>query len=355
MPSISTDDSNDSFSGILDPKLKTNTYAFLKVYREGVTDTEASERIDALTRFLVKSITCNKLTDTTYEHELISVMVQDIVTKRDHIFYIERNANGPAVDVLVGGSAPSTPAPAAASLSTPSISLVSAATSLSTAALAALDSAGQTKPTSDPDSHIPLLTDSEPLSSPYPPAPSLLPPPSRTLSRRPSHHSIQDIVTLYSARMINSSSSINSVEAEDRISGSGRFSDQGNGGGNGRVVREVAPVGLSLFDMGILADVIHKEAPSYNVLQNQCYWFTLMIFEIILRVFENTLDSQKGVSPDKYLPKLSGKCAGLLIIAPSKEDLDRVEKKFRERQAEEFSKVLKFVLLILIYLYLTSI
>ena len=69
------------------------------------------------------------------------------------------------------------------------------------------------------------------------------------------------------------------------------------------------------------------------------------ILEIVLRIYGSS-DSQRGRSPDEYLPKLSGRCAGLLIIAPVKEDMDRVEKKFREQRDKEFTKV--FILLIFI-------
>lgn len=147
-----------------------------------------------------------------------------------------------------------------------------------------------------------------------------------------------------SARVMNSSTSLSSHGlAEDHISGSGRFS--GNCG-IGQIVRQIAPVKLSLFELGILVDVIHNDAPGYNLMQNQCYWFMLMIFEVVLQLYENTLDTRSGVPLDEYLPKLSGRWAGLLIVAPMEEVLNRVEKKFRGRQKDEFSKVITLLNLI---------
>lgn len=107
----------------------------------------------------------------------------------------------------------------------------------------------------------------------------------------------------------------------------------------GLIVRQIAPVNLTLLELGILIDVIHNEAPSYNLIQNQCYWFTLMVFEVVLRVYDNTLDTQRGVAPNDYLPKLSGRWAGFLIVAPVEEVLERVERKFKDCRIEEFEKV----------------
>ena len=109
------------------------------------------------------------------------------------------------------------------------------------------------------------------------------------------------------------------------------------------VVCQIVPVNLSLFELGILVDTIHNDAPDYKLFKNQCYWFMLMIFKLVLRLYNNALDSQSGKAPDDYLPKLSRKWAGLLIVTPVKEILDKIEKIFRERQDEEFSKVMCYL------------
>lgn len=334
---MSTSVSSETFASLLSPKLSINTDAFLDVYRQGVAKTKDSDRISALTRFKVKSITVNKVTDTTSEHELLSVVVCDEVTDLEYFFYIERNSASDST--IVSTSIPASAVASAASTSIPSAAIPSAAlasatsTSISTTAQSFRQRQRQAASNEGDVGLYELLpTGASPSPSYEPLLP--LPPPPHPLSRRASHHSIPEIITLGSARSINSLSS--GSLAEDRISGSGRFS---GGRGIGQIVRQVLPVDLSLFELGILVDVIHNDAPEYNLLKTQCYWLTLMIFEVLLRTYSNTLDSQNGVAPDQYLPKLSGKWAGLLIVAPREEDLCRVEKKFREQRLAEFSKV----------------
>jgi hypothetical protein len=337
MPTLASSD--DTFSSLLSPKLSTNTDAFLDVYRQGITKTKDSEHIDALTRFLVKTITGNKLTDITSEHELLSVVVCDKNTGKEHLFYIERNASSDSTILSAATAIPTSALVSVAATAIPTTALVSAAsTAISTTTQSTLQSVGPLLGTSTEFPYTPLL--------PLPPQAQAS---SRPLSRQPSHHSIPDMITLASTRVVHSSTSLSSDGlAEDRISGSGRFS--GNCGGMGQIIRQIAPIELSLFELGILVDVIHNEAPCYNLIHRQCFWFMLMIFEVVLRAYDNTLDTQSGVAPDVYLPKLSGKWAGFLIVAPEKEVLDRVEKKFREQRKEEFSKVHIQVLLILINL-----
>lgn len=342
--------SEKHFSSLLSSKLSVNTDAFLDVYRQGITKSNQSERVAALTRFLVVSITCNKLTDTTSEHELLSVAVRDTVTQLDHIFYIERNStsdstivsasspipSGAASAITLVSAAASIPATAASATALVSESAKSTSQSISKSALESIGQCQQ-QTASESDFELPLLNTPSPTSESHTP---LLQVPSRPLSRRPSYRSIPDLITLSSARLLNSSTSLSSGGlAEDRIWGSGRFSGTGTGSGIGKIVRQVAPVNLSLFELGILVDAIHEDAPRYNLLEAQCYWMTLMVFEIVLREYDNTLDTQRGVPPDQYLPKLSSKWAGFLIVAPREEDLVRVGKRFQERKAEEFSKV----------------
>jgi hypothetical protein len=349
---IVSSEQDETFSALLSPKFSTDTEAFLDVYRQGIAKSKDSDRISALTRFVVKSITGNKLTDTTSEHELLSVVVHDNVGEQNYTFFIERNAssninNTPEFQVKVSAaSIPITALVSAASI--PTATLVSAASipTIVSAVSTSLEVNSQPQTASrrsiaDADLELPLLT--SPSSSYYVP---LLPSPSRPLSRRTSHHSLQEKLTLASARVIKSSTRLSSVcVAEDRILGSGSFAGDR---AVGQIVRQITPVKLSLFELGILVDVIHNDAPSYNLFQNQCYWFMLMIFEVVLRVYDNTLDSQGGISPDEYLPKLGGKWGGMLIVAPVEDVLERIERKFKERRDKEFSKV--FFLLILINL-----
>jgi hypothetical protein len=308
MKTVSPNKKKENFYSVLTPQLSSHTHAFLDSYRQGIANSEPTDRIDALKRFKVKTITGNKSPDTTAQHELMSIAVLDSMYEDDYIFYLERTSSSSSVTTVTQVGANEV----------------------------------------DLDAAEPLLTSGTSLNNSYPP---LLPlPPSRTLSRQPSYRSIPDIISVGSARGLNSLMSLSKLSvAEDLFLGSAKFIENRE---VGLVCREIEPVGLSLYELAILADVIHEEAPTYNLMKNQCYWFLLTVFEVVLRVYENSLDTQAGVPPDQYLPKLSGTYAGCLIVAPIEEDLMRIENKFRERRREEFDMVC--ILIIFNNFYSTS-
>jgi hypothetical protein len=45
------------------------------------------------------------------------------------------------------------------------------------------------------------------------------------------------------------------------------------------------PVGLSLFDAALLAQVVHENAPLYGLFDNHCYMFASVIFESIIQLY----------------------------------------------------------------------
>ena len=90
---------------------------------------------------------------------------------------------------------------------------------------------------------------------------------------------------LYSSTM-----SLN-IAADNHILGRGMFETQEIG----KCINKVRPLDLSLFKLGILVNVIHQEAPTYSVLNNQCYWFVGIIIEIIVLLYG---DGLKAVSSE---------------------------------------------------------
>ena len=108
----------------------------------------------------------------------------------------------------------------------------------------------------------------------------------------------------------------------------------------GQVVRQIQPINLSLFELGILADVVHNEDPDYSLLKSQCYWFLHLIFEVVILLYGDNLNTAPdSVTPVDYLPNLAGRWKNQLIIAPKDEILRKVATKFLERREEEFSRV----------------
>jgi len=300
---------SDSFASLLIPDLCTNTDAFLTVYRAGIT--LSSEPIAALTRFSVYTLTANK-SKMLSEHEVISVSVKDEETNQSYNFFIERNSSKSEVRA-------STHSP-----------LFLDSSSLSTTSTSAPQVVKARQSSEFP--LLPLNPSSESVSS-------LLPPP-RTLRSR-SQYSLREKFTLASTEFIQSSTTSLDGVAEDRILGRGMLSNKAILRDVGQVVRQSLPIMLSLFELGILVDVVHNEDPDYSLLKSQCYWFLYLIFEVIILLYGDNLNTAASnrVTPVEYLPNLAGRWKNQLIIAPKDEILRKVATKFLERREEEFSRV----------------
>lgn len=48
-------------------------------------------------------------------------------------------------------------------------------------------------------------------------------------------------------------------------------------------VQTFAPKGLSFFDLVLLADVVHDQAPIYCLFKNQCYWYARVVFDAVVQ------------------------------------------------------------------------
>ena len=284
----------DSFASLLAPVFCTNTDAFLAVYRYGIS--ESSDPVAALTRFYIEIITRNK-SSTFSEHELISVTVKDEEKRESYNFYIIRNAS--RSETLVSRFPPSTPS---------LVSIFSSAVDSVKGRTQAVQTFAQPSELEFPLLALNTSSDSTSLVLPT-----------------PSQYSLGENLTLASTQVINSSATSFDRVAEDRILGR-------------RL--EVKPLKLSLYELGILVDVVHNEAPNYCLLQNQCYWFMGMIFNVISLLYSQELRKDpETMTPAHYLPNLCGRWKNLLIVAPKDEALRRVAIKFSERREELFSKV----------------
>ena len=299
---------SESFASLLTADLCTNTDAFLTVYRDGVS--KSSDSIAALTRFSVVSLTANK-SNQFLQHELISVSVKDQQTEQLYNFFIERNPSKVKVQ-------PST---------LPPLSLIIPSTT----------STHEVESRARESSEIPLLqlsTASESVSS-------LLHPIRPYRSK--SHYSLRERFSLTSTQVLRSSTTSFDSVAEDRILGRGMFLNDGVSREIGLVVSQVLPIGLSLFELGILVDVIHNEDPHYSLLKSQCYWFLNTILEVVGILFQDNLqDAPNDLGPTDYLPNLAGHFMNLLIIEPNGDSLHEIAKKFIDRRDKEFSKVCVF-------------
>lgn len=319
----------EPFASLLLPELNANTDAFLTIYREGIGRTESSNRIAASKRFRLVHLHVNKteLVDLS-EHELISTNVWDGEKAKHYNFFVERNATIP---VQLGV----TPVQLSASAST-------------AASTASLDKLSQTAmaPTTPSSEAYPLM----PLNDPEMPTSSSASQRLSTQVPRTNKRTFSDRLTLSSAQAVHSSSPSPECAAEDHILGRGKFVKEDPLTGEAQVIREIEHVirqlepeeDLYLFEFGILIDVVHKEAPNYDLLKRQCYWFASIICEVITLLYGNKLAKKsKDVrpTPNDYLPNIAGRWKNLLIVAPEDDVVRRVAIKFMERREEEYSRV----------------
>jgi hypothetical protein len=255
-------ESTESFASLLLSDLCTNTNAFLTVYRDGIS--QSPDRLAALARFQVTYMTINKSKREVFEHELISAKVFDNQKKKTYDFFIKRNA----------------------SKRRPHLALPVTHPKLYTSIDCTVGSVTQVVGDPGPTSGQPTATSEYHPLIPLDETPHL---PSTSIPQfntsHCSQHSLLKKITLGSTEALYSSITSLDCIAEDRILGRGKFvTDDYQIGGLreggkpiqeiGLVIRQLQPIDLSLYELGILVDVIHKEAPEYSLLRNQCYWFT---------------------------------------------------------------------------------
>jgi hypothetical protein len=287
-PSIS-----DGFDSIRDPTLCTNPGAFLTLYRHGAS--KAKSVSDAMNRFLVRSVTIDKHVDIASQHEYLAVVARDAKGQSDLLLFIERvpgNSSTNDVRARQLGTSPSTER----LISSPSVE----------------------HPTPSNDSLL------EPL------APVVLrKKPSRTILEKAS-------LTVIQGMHSTSASLMEVTEAEDRILGSSYVKRASYG--SGRVVSEINIGYFSLFDLALLADVVHNVSPKYSLFKTHCYWFTKIMCDAVEQLSNN-------VDPDNcfgsHLPALSGTWNGVLVNDVENNALEDVLNEFRKRRRHEMEEVRK--------------
>jgi hypothetical protein len=247
------------------------------------------------------------------QHKFISVCVKDRETEQSYNFFIERKSSKSEVRA-------STTSPLSKDL-----------TSVSPTSTRAVETGARQS------SKMPLLA----LNTPSESITSF--PPLTRLFHSKSQYSLRDKFSITSAQIIPSSITSFESVAEDRILGRGMFVKDGKGGIHCEMglVRQIRPVGLSLFKLGIIIDVIHNEEPDHSLFENQGYWFLNTILVVVEFLFNDNLNEtpHSNVAPDDYLPNLSGRCMKTLIINLKDDLLHKIVNRYLERRNKEFSKV----------------
>lgn len=108
-------------------------------------------------------------------------------------------------------------------------------------------------------------------------------------------------------------------QAEDRFIGGQNIAHYFHASHN---IRQLRPEAMSLFDLAVLADVVHDHDPLYSLFQHQCFWFASLVCEVVESVYVcrkvGGATGRKSISdicipPNDYLPDLAGRWAGILI------------------------------------------
>jgi hypothetical protein len=200
-------------------------------------------------------------------------------------------------------------------------------------------------------SSVPSTSDSEDESSPD--SPCNTSPSDPLLGSTSSHQSLLrnliDSGTLVSVSAIHTSTEstrkLKLAYAQDQFTGGKDV--KASGSVLGQIVWQITPQSLSLFQVVVLADVVHNYAPLYSLFRRQCYWFAFIICAVIMKICTCSsigspyLISQDEirVPPNSYLPDLAGRWMGILVSGVEEAVLKIIIDKYNARHDEKLDEV----------------
>ena len=271
-----------------------------------------------LRRFMVKTVSLNKHTATTSQHEFLSIEIYDTDLHHSHLVFLERTISDSELPLDLDSTNPYHHFIHKFLRSLP----------VTTSPLAS------SRPTVHED--IPLLQvpttsseSSESLVSSGSMTPSLL-----------------DITSLASIRAMH--------QSMDSISGSKQAGDQFIVGrhpshvyGGGQIMRQLQPSNLTFFQLIILAEIVHNHDPLYQLFKRQCYWYSNTIYQTIAQSFPCVIglgepddptnqlhESDLRIPFDAYLPPSAGRWKGMLVMVVSQDVVQNVKQTFEEKYSK---------------------
>jgi hypothetical protein len=296
---------------------------------------ESSEQTPehAINRFMVRSVTLHKHTSSMSEHEYLTFDIYDSCkgeSSDGYDVFLERTTSGIRMDSSYFTAHPDS-------------------STMLSAILNSLKSSNTTAPPDESGDTIPLI-DIPSSASPVTPARSSSPvTPARSFSR------VLDAASLSSVRSIHGSAGIlrgsKVISACDQFL-LGRLAKQTHG--NGRIIRQFEPRGLTLFHLIVLANTVHAHDPLYSLLSRQCYWFSNTIYHVISENFKRDDTPTRAdvpsdeieevrIPPDAYLPEYAGRCMGVLVSVISEPLMYLIQNKFDADYDTEFAKVCFYI------------
>lgn len=169
----------------------------------------------------------------------------------------------------------------------------------------------------------------------------------------PSHQqSIADEMTLCSTKIAHTVAKAkkkgSKLDSSDRILGHEWVFNSGYL--NGQNGRQIAPINMSLFDLVVLAQVVHEFAPEYSTLEHNCYWYCNIIVDACIELFELeaigpiTKDSETRVKFGPHDTAVSGRMKGIKVSHTNPADLAIVVRDFKKARSKALQRVKFFFL-----------
>jgi len=301
-----------------------DTTNFLNHYEGLILLSKNSPEV-VLRRFMVKTLTLNKLTTTTSQHEYLSIEVYDadLENSKTHLVFLERTA----FDV------PPDPTTIDRDFANhPDSHLVHDIIQKLSSRFSSLGHSSAPAIPSDEDQMIPLMPIT-PSSDSLPVAPSPTP-------------SFAGIASLASTQFVHRFSE--SFVAKTRHAGDRFVVGRRPVYGNGQIMRQLEPNGLTFFHLIVLANTVHQHDPLYSLLKRQCFWYANTIYLVVEALYkcqtaaDNIGDEALGdihIPPEIYLPDSAGRWMGILVTDVSEKVVEIMKRKFEEAYAKVCSKV----------------
>jgi hypothetical protein len=298
--------------------MTVDTQSFLEHYQQLILLSDQTPD-HTINRFMVKTVTLNKHTASQSQHEYLTFEIFDACRESPdtYLLFLERTPSSIQLDTSYFSNHPDSRRILDAivdHLVTPSWS---------------------TLPPNPNESHedLPLLDASSSSSTP-------------TLSR------VMDAASLTSTQALHHSGNIlfksTTVRACDQFL-VGQHAK--NTHGNGLIVRQLQPHGLTLFHLIVLAITVHKHDPLYSLLKRQCYWYSNTIYHTISNSYSCTTTINTGVGLrnetieeiriplNEYLPDLAGRWMGVRVSNVSEALVLLMKEKFESDFDEALVKV----------------
>ena len=146
------------------------------------------------------------------------------------------------------------------------------------------------------------------------------------------------------------------LDAFDRILGGHHLLQRRYGCGQN--ARQIKPNNLKLFELIVLAEVIHNFDPLYTFFDRNCYWYCNMLADAVIQIFglDTSINPEDVARQEKYLPinpyqtEISGRWKGWKVSHTKPEDLTTVILDFKTFYRDKLAEVKYFFLINYYYL-----